>query len=153
MQRGGSEHAASEPETPTRASPADSDSSADSADEGDADQADSDQADSDQDDHDDQGGQQTQADASQDDDQPDASQDDNQPDASQDDGQDDEDAAYLMKVAKMYRMNGNLTDERAKLEEIIEKYPDTAPAADANKRIKEIDRELRGSGQGDAWGG
>jgi len=124
---------ASEPETPTPATQTASDDADGEGDEGDSGQDDQGQGDSA-----DQGGQQTQADASQDDSQPGASQDDDQPGASQDDDQDDEDAAgYILKIAKMYRMNGNLTDERDKLEEIIEKYPDTEAAADAAKRIKE----------------
>ena len=61
--------------------------------------------------------------------------------------------ASQISSTKMFRMNGDLTDERGKLEELVEKYPDTEAAADAGARIKEIDSQLRRSGQADAWGG
>ncbi len=51
---------------------------------------------------------------------------------------DDEKAERLLKAAKMYERAGKADKERGKLEELLEKYPDSASATAATERLREL---------------
>jgi len=67
--------------------------------------------------------------------------------SSSDTTQDEDDKASaqsLLKIAKMYRGGGNLAEERDKLVELVERYPETQIAAQAKERNAQIDRQREG---------